>query len=225
MFKSLIGAGALALLSSTALGGTYLVTVTNTMSEELLAPILVTDASNDRQIFAGGYVTPEAEEMILTGDPTALARRIARHARPGHRANVASGTDGPPGVLLAPGKSLSFIIETEADKLRVISMVAPTAVPDNFVTALVDLGGGMMRDEMMDDGMAGDDMMQDEMAGDDMMKDEMAEGGMAGGDAMMGGQLGMPVALARFDIGNDEGSGEITGIPGAFATVTIVKRN
>lgn len=201
MFKTFLSATALALISNMAAAGTYLVTVTNTMQDELLAPVLVTDAANDRFIFTrgGSYVTPEAEEQILTGDPAALAARIASRAMAGHGANVAHGTDGPPGVLLAPGKSLRFVINTEADKLRVLAMVAPTRVPDNFVTALVDLG-----DMMMDDGMASDDMAD---------------------DGMMDGDMGAPVALQRFDIGNDEGTNTITGIAGNYATVTIVKQN
>ncbi len=216
MFKTLLSATALALISNMAAAGTYLVTVTNTMQNELLAPVLVTDAANDRFIFirGGSYVTPEAEEQILTGDPAALAARIGAHAMAGHGANVAHGTDGPPGVLLAPGKSLRFVINTEADKLRVLAMVAPTRVPDNFVTALVDLGDMMMEDTMMDDGMASDDMADDGMA-DDGMAD----------DSMMNGDMGMPVALQRFDIGNDEGTNTITGIAGNYATVTIVRQN
>lgn len=212
MFKTLLSATALALISNVAAAGTYLVTVTNNMHDELLAPVLVTDAANDRFIFTNGgtYVTPEAEEQILTGDPAALAARIGAHAMAGHGANVAHGTDGPLGVLLAPGKSLSFVINTEADKLRVIAMVAPTKVPDNFVTALVDLGA-----MMMDDGMADGSMTSDEMAGDSMASDTMMEDTMTAS----------PVALERFDIGHDEGTTTISGVAGNYATVTITAQN
>ncbi len=222
MFKTLLSATALALISNVAAAGTYLVTVTNNMHDELLAPVLVTDAANDRFIFTGGgtYVTPEAEEQILTGDPAALAARIGANAMAGHGANVAHGTDGPPGVLLAPGKSLSFVINTEADKLRVLAMVAPTKVPDNFVTALVDLGAMMMDDGMKDDAMMDDGMASDDMAGDTMADDSMASDTMMD-DTMMAG----PVALQRFDIGNDEGTNTISGVAGNFATVTITPQN
>ena len=142
MFKTILGAAALSLLSSTAFAGEYTVTVTNNMATELLAPILVTDAANDNLIFDGHYVTAAAEEQILTGDPAALAKRIGSRAMAGHRASVAHGTDGPPGVLLAPGKSLSFIINTEAHSVRVLSMVAPTEFTDNYVTAIIDLTDG-----------------------------------------------------------------------------------
>jgi hypothetical protein len=114
------------------------VTVTNNLDEELLAPILIADAKYDTEIFDMGYVTPEAEHQILTGDPGMLADRIGPDAMVGH------GVDGPPGVLLAAGKSVTFDITTDAHSVRVISMVAPTMVPDNYVSAVVDLGTGDM---------------------------------------------------------------------------------
>ena len=52
---------------------------------------------------------------------------------------VAHGEDGPPGVLLAPGKSISFEVTTDAETLRIIAMVAPTMVPDNYLTEAVSL--------------------------------------------------------------------------------------
>lgn len=116
-----------------SMADTWTVTVTNNMADELLAPILITDAMNDDQIFDGKYVTPEAEEQILTGDPGKLAMRIGPDAMVGH------GTDGPPGVLLAPGKSVTFDITTSATSLRVLSMVAPTMKTDNYVSNVVDL--------------------------------------------------------------------------------------
>ena len=138
MLKLTLAAATLALSAGLANAGTYTVTVTNNLKEELLAPILITSAANDGEIFSGGYVTPEAEEQILTGDPAKLAARIGPDAMVGH------GTDGPPGVLLAPGKSVTFEIETEATSVRVLAMVAPTMVPDNYVTNVVDLQGGKM---------------------------------------------------------------------------------
>ena len=136
MLKSTLTALALIATAGTAGAGSYTVTVTNNMDKELLAPILVTSAANDGEIFTMNYVTPEAEEQILTGDPGKLAARIGADAMVGH------GMDGPPGVLLAPGKSVSFDIMTEATALRVIAMVAPTMVPDNYVTNVVDLHAG-----------------------------------------------------------------------------------
>lgn len=135
MFKLTLGAAALSLIAGMASAGGYTVTVTNNLEEELLAPILITNVANDGNIFMGSYVTPEAEEQILTGDPAKLAARIGSDAMVGH------GTDGPPGVLLAPGMSVTFDIETEATAVRVISMVAPTMLPDTYVTNVVDLTG------------------------------------------------------------------------------------
>ena len=142
--KTLVASAVLGLMSTAAFAGSYSVTVTNNLDEELLAPILIADAKYDSEIFDMGYVTPEAEHQILTGDPGKLAARIGPDAMVGH------GEDGPPGVLLAAGKSVTFEITTEAQSVRVISMVAPTIVPDNYVTAVVDLGMGDMASHTLD---------------------------------------------------------------------------
>ncbi len=136
--KSFIAAAVLIGGINSAFAETYSVTVTNTMSEELLAPVLVAPASADSNIFDGHYVTAEAETQILTGDPASLAGKI------GSSATVAHGEDGPPGVLLAPGKSITFDVDTDADLVRIISMVAPTMVPDNFLSAVVDLNAPLV---------------------------------------------------------------------------------
>lgn len=124
-----------------AAADTYTVTITNTLEDELLAPVLVTDAANDDAIFTMNFVTEAAEHQILTGDPAQLVESIGEMYT-----TVAHGMDGPPGVLLAPGKSITFDVETSARALRIISMVAPTKVPDNYVTTVVDIAGhdGMM---------------------------------------------------------------------------------
>ena len=116
----------------------YEVTVTNNMSEEFLAPILVAPVSEDAKIFVESYVTPEAENQILTGDPAMLAEAIGASATVGH------GMDGPPGVLLAPGNSVTFTISTDASEVRILAMVAPTMYLDHYVTAVVTLGGEAM---------------------------------------------------------------------------------
>ena len=110
----------------------YTLKITNLMAEELLAPIVVVPVRMDKHIFTDGYVTPEAQEQILTGDPGKLVNRIGR------KASVVHGTDGPPGVLLAPGKSVEITVKGRRDKgLRVIAMVAPTMKLDHFVTAVI----------------------------------------------------------------------------------------
>ena len=93
MKRALSASAAILLLASAAYSADYTVTVTNNLEEELLAPILITSAGNDSEIFAGDYVTPEAEFQILTGDPGMLAERIGSDAMVGH------GSDGPPGSV------------------------------------------------------------------------------------------------------------------------------
>lgn len=148
MLKTILMATAVATAATGAFAQSmaekYEVTVTNNLSEELLAPILITNAANDGHIFDGSYVTAEAEEQILTGDPGKLAMRIGADAMVGH------GSDGPPGVLLAAGKSVTFEISTEATAVRVIAMVAPTMKPDHYVTSVVDLSAGAMAGTTLD---------------------------------------------------------------------------
>jgi hypothetical protein len=63
MFRTLLTAGALSLVASSAMAASYTVTVTNNLDEELLAPILITNSANDTEIFTmENYVTSEAEE-------------------------------------------------------------------------------------------------------------------------------------------------------------------
>lgn len=99
---------------SVAAAETYTITVTNNLEKELLAPVLATATANDRDIFKGNYVTKAAEKQILTGDPALLVKRIGKKG-----AAVGHGTDGPPKVLLAPGKSISFKVSTKHKSLRI----------------------------------------------------------------------------------------------------------
>ena len=62
----------------------------------------------------------------------------------GDEAAVAHGMDGPPGVLLAPGKSITFEVASHAEEVRVLAMVAPTMYEDHYVTAVVQLNGEPM---------------------------------------------------------------------------------
>lgn len=127
----------------------YKVTVTNNLAEELFAPILVTHASNDTELFTDdNYVTPEAEEQILTGDPGRVVVRIGEVG-----AVVDHGMDPKPNdptalVLLGPGKSVDIMFEQDATALRILSMVAPTMVPDNYVSAVADVAGLMAGDSI-----------------------------------------------------------------------------
>ncbi len=104
------------------------------LAEELFAPIVVTDARNDDKLFTMHYVTEAAEEQILTGDPAKVVMSIGADMT-----GIVHGEDDPPGLLLAPEKSITLEFEIEATALRVLAMVAPTMVPDNYVSAVVDL--------------------------------------------------------------------------------------
>lgn len=180
----------------------YEVTVTNTMSSELIAPILTTGTAHDNTIFKGDYVTREAEVQVLTGDPAELAAAIGKDV------TIAHGTDGPPGVLLAPGKSITFTVTTEAKEIRFFAMVAPTEKPDNYLTATIALEPGMEKsmeksmtkamdkggmDKAMPTAMMDDAVMipkggHNLMAGDNNDRVAMLRqrlGVMAAGDAMM----------------------------------------
>lgn len=136
---SLLGAvtGAALIANGAALAHDYKLTITNLMSDELLAPVLVAPVRADKYIFTDGYVSGEAEHQILTGDPAMLKDKIGKKAVVGH------GTDGPPGVLLAPGKSVSVTVSGRKGAVRVIAMVAPTKVPDNFVTGTINLSSAL----------------------------------------------------------------------------------
>lgn len=204
------------LMASSAIAATYKITITNTMGTELIAPIVMVATAHDNKIFTGNYVTAAAEDQILTGDPAKLVGVI------GSDASVATGTDGPPGVLLAPGKSIIFQLDTEVKELRFLAMVAPTEVPDHYLTAVVDLSDKMMGDDMMDD-----DMKDGEMSDGDMSDDDMKDGDMSDGDMMDDDMMeheAIKAEFSRYDIGHDEGTKSITQVEGmGFGTIKIEK--
>ncbi|MFK7793542.1 MAG: hypothetical protein AB8B88_12835 [Devosiaceae bacterium] len=136
MNKFALAVALAAITTTPVLADTYTVTVTNTLAEELLAPIVVTGAANDSHFFEGDYVTPAAEEQVLTGDPGMVVASIGEG-----NAAVGHGMAGPPGVLLPAGESITFDVETDATSLRIFAMVAPTMVPDNYVSNVVDVHG------------------------------------------------------------------------------------
>ena len=112
----------------------YKITVTNNLAEELFAPIVVTHASNDDLLFDNeNYVTEAAEHQILTGEPTDVVAAIGEGVAVGH------GSAGPPGVLLPSGESVEIMFDGDATALRILAMVAPTMVPDNYVSAVADV--------------------------------------------------------------------------------------
>lgn len=127
-----------ALAATTASAETYQVSFTNNLSEDHLAPVLITSTTNDKEIFSGDYVTAEAETQILTGDPARLARRIGLS---GGRSFIAKSERNTSGPLLAPGATITYKITTDAKELRVLAMVAPSSKPDTYVTAVISLQG------------------------------------------------------------------------------------
>ena len=122
---------------------TYTVEVMNDLSMELLAPIVVTRVNDEHYLFDGNSVTAEAEHQILFGPPNMVVGAIGEGD-----ATVFHGDAGPPGVLLPAGMSESGMFETDATALRIIAMVAPTMVPDNYVSAVVNVASLMSGDSV-----------------------------------------------------------------------------
>jgi len=211
------------IMASPALAATYEIKVLNKMSGELIAPVLVADTKYDNKIFHGGSLTAAAKVQVLTGNPAKLAASI------GNSAKVAKGMDGSSGVLLAPGKTITFRFETEAKDLRIFAMVAPTMVPDNYLTAIFDLSSAAFPAMMGAGNTASDGMATDNMASDNMASDGMASSGntmasnpMMASETMTMGDGSTEIELSRFDIGNNEGTNTTTPIGGmGFASVSI----
>ena len=111
-----------------AAGREYTITVKNTLPGERLAPILIVGDADDRKIWVGNYVSPEARTQFTTGNPGPLAA-------------VLGGDQGQPGNL-GVGKDITFTFKTTAKKARLTAMVHPDKTPDNYVTALLDLQAG-----------------------------------------------------------------------------------
>ena len=121
----------------------YTVEVMNDLAMEFFAPIVVTRVNDEHYLFDGSSVTAEAEHQILFGPPTMLVGAIGEGD-----ATVFHGDAGPPGVLLPAGMSESGMFETDATALRIIAMVAPTMVPDNYVSAVVNVASLMPGDSV-----------------------------------------------------------------------------
>ena len=150
----------------------YDVVVTNGLSDEPLAPIVVTRVNDEHVLFDGTYVTDEAEHQILTGEPgMVVAEIMAGDAAVGH------GTAGPPGVLLPPGESVTIMFETDATAMRILAMVAPTMVPDNYVSAVVNVASLGMPGDYVEAPLTRFDIGHDEETMDiSLVDDAMAVG-------------------------------------------------
>ena len=140
----------------------YDVMITNGMSEDLLAPIVVTRVNDEHYLFDGMYVTDAAKDQILTGDPAMVVAAIGE----GDTA-VGHGSAGPPGVLLPPGDSVDIMFDTDATALRIIAMVAPTpSFPDNYVSAVVNVASLAMSGDYVKAPLTRFDIGDDEMTMD-----------------------------------------------------------
>ena len=107
-------------------GKEYTITVRNTLAQERFAPVLIVGDADDRKIWVGPYVSPEARTQFTTGNPGPLAA-------------VLTGDQGQPGKVPVGGE-ITFTFRTTARTARITAMVHPDITPDNYVTALLDLG-------------------------------------------------------------------------------------
>ena len=82
---------------------------------------------------------------------------------------VAHGEDGPPGVLLGPGKTLTFEVMTSAPEIRVFAMVAPTVTKDHYLTTTFKFSES--GDGMYSANLDRHDIGHDEESMEDMMTD------------------------------------------------------
>jgi hypothetical protein len=94
------------------------------------------------------------------------------------------GNEGPPGVLLSAGMSVSGMFDTDATALRIIAMVAPTLLgddemplfPDNYVSAVVNVAA-LMSGEPVTAPLTRFDIGDDEMTMDiTLVDDDMTVG-------------------------------------------------
>ena len=109
-----------------AAGKEYTITMRNTLAKERFAPVLIVGEADDRKIWVGPYVSPEAHTQFTTGNPGPLAA-------------VLGGDQGQPGKVPVGGE-ITFTFRTTARTARITAMVHPDITPDNYVTVLLDLG-------------------------------------------------------------------------------------
>lgn len=107
-------------------GKEYTITIKNSLATERFTPILIVGDADDSKIWVGNYVSPEGRTQFTTGNTGPLAA-------------VLGGDQGQPGKL-GVGQEMTFKFKTNAKKARITAMVHPDITPDNYVTALVDLG-------------------------------------------------------------------------------------
>ena len=134
---------------------TYDIMVTNNLSDELFAPIVVTRVNDEYFLFNGADVTPQAEHQILFGGPMMVIDAIEEGNAVFFQGKLPSG------------ESVSGMFDTDATALRIFAMVAPTMVPDNYVSAVVNIANLMMSGDSVTAPLTRFDIGHDEAVSDD----------------------------------------------------------
>ncbi|MBA2667448.1 MAG: spondin domain-containing protein [Trueperaceae bacterium] len=191
---------------------TVTVTVTNTSSQVISPPILVSHDGGFHFFTPGEAATPELALLAEDGDATELAT-ISRLADGVHAVTVA---DGP----LVPGASVTLeIAVSEAARYLSLAGMLITTNDAFFVwTGTVDaMTGEMMDGEMDGEMMDGDAMDGDAMDGDDMEMDAM----MDDADAMKHAADGVARVYDAGTEANTESCAHIPGPPCGHALVRV----
>lgn len=203
----------------------YKVTVTNNLDEEFFAPIVVTHASNDSMLFtADNYVTAAAQDQILTGSPMMVIEAIGEGNAVYDHGDDPKPNDPTARVLLGPGKSRDIMFEQDATALRILSMVAPTMVPDNYVSAVADVDG-LMPGETITVPLSRFDIGYDEMTMDNMRLMEISLVGENAGTVRIERLGEMAAEVDMMDAANYtvEVTNELTESGEFFAPIVVAR--
>ena len=166
----------LTLAQDAMMGSTVAVTVTNTSTQAISPPILVSHDGSFRFFIVGEPATPELALMAEDGDATDLAT-ISRLADGVHAVTVADGS-------LAPGASITLEIAV-SDAARYLSLAGMLVTTNDALFAWTRSIDAMTGEMMDGDGMGGEMMGVDSMDGD--MKDDAMDGDAMAGETTMAG--------------------------------------
>ena len=138
------------------------VTVTNNLMGKL-APVVVTHAFNDADLFTkGNYVTEAAEDQILRSWPCMVTEAIGEDAVSNHPTRPECLEENK--VTMAAGAfSEPIMFNGDATALRIIAMVAPSEVPDYYVSAVVNVAALKMSGDYITAPLSRFDIGHDEM--------------------------------------------------------------
>ena len=169
--KQLVAAASLAVCAASAASAQdYNVTVTNNMTEGVIAPLIVVDAvlASPVMFNEDGTLSAAFVDTILNGDP-----RPMNGTMPEAVAGPVLGTSGPPGVLIAAGETASADMFIFSNVIRFYAK-GDYAAGDRVISGVYDISMG-----------------------------------------------GGTISLNLYDIGNDEGTNEITLVQEGAVTVVI----